>query len=71
MEPLGLTAQALASAIGVPTNRITKIVRGERAITAETAILLGRQFRTSAEFWTNLQTAYELEEARRRMPAAA
>jgi antitoxin HigA-1 len=71
MAPLGLSGRALARELGVPSNRITEIVAGERAITAETAILLGERFRTSAEFWLNLQTAHDLEEARRRMHRAA
>jgi antitoxin HigA-1 len=65
MTPLGLSGRALARELGVPSNRITEIVAGERAITAETAILLGKRFKTSAEFWLNLQTAHDLEEARR------
>jgi antitoxin HigA-1 len=71
MAPLGLSGRALARELGVPSNRITEIVAGERAITAETAILLGERFRTSAEFWLNLQTAHGLDEARRRMHRAA
>ena len=71
MEPLGLSARGLARDIGVPANRVTEIVNGERAVSAETAILLGRRLGTSAEFWLNLQIAHDLEEARRRMGAAA
>jgi addiction module HigA family antidote len=71
MTPLGLSGRALARELGVPSNRITEIVAGERAITAETAILLGKWFKTSAEFWLNLQTAHDLEEARRRTHRAA
>jgi addiction module HigA family antidote len=71
MEPLGLSARALARELGVPANRITEIINGTRAITAETALLLGRRFGTTAELWMNLQTAYALEEARLRMPALA
>jgi antitoxin HigA-1 len=70
MTPLGLSGRALARELGVPSNRITEIVAGARAITAETAILLGERFGTSAEFWLNLQTAHDLEEARRRMHLA-
>lgn len=65
MEPLGLSARALARDLDVPANRITAIMNGERAITAETAILLAGRFRTSAEFWMNLQTAFDLEAVRR------
>lgn len=71
LDPLHLSARALARDIGMPPNRITEILNGERAISAETAILLSRKFGTSAEFWLNLQMAYDLEEARRRMDAAA
>jgi addiction module HigA family antidote len=65
MEPYGLSARALARDLDVPANRITGILNGERAITAETAILLGNRFGTSAEFWMNLQTAFDLEAVRR------
>jgi addiction module HigA family antidote len=71
MVPLGLSARALARELGVPSNRITAIVAGERGVTAETAILLGERFGTSAEFWLNLQMMHELEEARRHMRRAA
>src|SRR6201998_4408104 len=67
MVPLGLSGRALARELGVPSNRITEIVAGERAITAETALLLAERFGTSAEFWINLQTAHDLEMARRRL----
>lgn len=69
MAPLGLSGRALARELGVPSNRITEIVAGTRAITAETAILLGERFGTSAEFWLNLQMAHDLEMARRRRAA--
>jgi addiction module HigA family antidote len=71
MIPLGLSGRALARELGVPSNRITEIVAGVRRITAETAILLAERFGTSAEFWLNLQTAHELEEARRHRHRAA
>ena len=69
MEPHGLSARALARELGVPANRITEIVNGTRAITAETALLLARRFGTTAELWMNLQSAHSLEEARRKLPA--
>jgi len=69
--PIGLSARALAREIGVPANRITGILHGTRAVTAETALRLARRFATSAEFWMNLQTAHDLEEAARRMDRAA
>ena len=68
--PLGLSARALARELGVASNRVTMIVAGERSITAETAILLGKRFGTSPEFWLNLQMMHDLEEARRHMRAA-
>ncbi|BCX81624.1 antitoxin HigA-1 [Methylomarinovum caldicuralii] len=66
MEPLGLSANALARAIRVPPNRITAILKGTRSITADTALRLGRYFGTTAEFWLNLQKDYELRVARRK-----
>jgi addiction module HigA family antidote len=65
MVPLGLSGRALARELGVPSNRITEVVAGERSVTAETAIMLGERFGTSAEFWLNLQMAHDLELARR------
>lgn len=72
MKPLGLSARALAAELGVPSNRVSAVVAGTRAVTAETAILLGERFGTSAEFWLNLQMMQDLEQARRkgRAPAA-
>jgi addiction module HigA family antidote len=64
MEPLGLSARALARDIDVPPNRITEILNGERAVTADTALRLGERFGTSAEMWMNLQVGYDLELAR-------
>ena len=69
LGPMGVSAYALAKAIGVPRNRVTAIVHGERAISADTALRLGRYFGTSAEFWLGLQTAYDLEVARREVGA--
>ena len=71
LVPLGLSARALARELGVPSNRITAILAGDRGVTAETAILLGERFGTSAEFWLNLQMMHELEAARRHMHRAA
>lgn len=69
MEPLGLSANALARALHVPPNRITAILNGNRAITADTALRLARYFGTSAEFWLNLQSDYDLRLARREKEA--
>jgi addiction module HigA family antidote len=63
LVPLGLSANRLAKAIGIPTNRITEIINGERRVTAETAILLGHAFDVSPEFWVNLQARYDLDAA--------
>jgi addiction module HigA family antidote len=59
--PLSLTAYALAKAIDVPQTRISEIVHERRSITADTAVRLGRFFRTSPQFWMNLQARYDLE----------
>ena len=64
MEPLGLSARAVARDLDVPANRITEIINGERAITADTALRLERRFGASAEFWMNLQSTHDLELAR-------
>ena len=71
MAPLGLSARALARDMGVPANRITEILNGERAVSAETAILLERRFGSSAKFWLNLQASHDLEVARETMGQAA
>ena len=65
MEPHGLSAGALARALGIPQNRISDIVRGRRGVTADTALRLERAFGVSAAFWLNLQSHYELETAER------
>jgi addiction module HigA family antidote len=65
LQPLRLSASAVASAIGVPRNRLTSILNGRRAITADTALRLGIFFGTSAEFWLSLQASYELKQLRR------
>jgi len=64
LAPLGLSAYALAKAIGVPRNRITGIIHRERAVTADTALRLARFFDMSPDFWLGLQMAYDLETAR-------
>ena len=64
LEPLRLSAYALARAINVPRNRITGIVHGERAVTADTALRLARFFGTSPDFWLGLQMDYDLETTR-------
>ena len=61
LEPLGLSQNEIARRIGVPPRRINEIVHGKRAITADTAIRLGKLFGMSAQFWLNLQTHFELD----------
>jgi len=63
MEPLGLTGSALAKAIDVTPMRVSQIVRGQRAITADTALRLSRYFGTRPGWWLDLQTHYDLENA--------
>ncbi len=64
---LGITQNKLAVSIGVPPRRINEIVHGKRAISADTALRLGRYFGTSAQFWLNLQTHYDLDLAEDRV----
>ena len=61
LNALGLSAAALARHLKVPTNRITQILNGRRAISGDTAIRLAHFFGTSAQFWMNLQTLYEVK----------
>ena len=56
----GMSANQLALAIRVPANRVTAILRGDRAVSAETALRLGRYFGTGPEFWLNLQSSYDI-----------
>src|SRR5512140_146326 len=60
LEALGMSAAELARQLKVPTNRITQILKGQGAITGDTALRLGHFFGTSPEFWLNLQKIYEL-----------
>jgi addiction module HigA family antidote len=69
LRELGMSAAELARRLGVPTNRITEILNGRRAITGDTALRLAHFFGTSAEFWLNLQSLYEIRVARRRLGA--
>jgi antitoxin HigA-1 len=65
LKVLGMSAAALSREIDVPVNRVTGIINGQRAITADTALRLGHWFGTSPEFWLNLQKLYELRIARK------
>ncbi len=66
LKELSLSAAALARQLKVPTNRITEILNGQRAITGDTALRLAHFFGTSAEFWLNLQKLYELRLAEKK-----
>lgn len=63
LEEIGITPTELSRQLEVPPNRISQIIRGKRAITGDTALRLGHWFRNSAEFWLNLQSAYDLRVA--------
>ncbi len=63
LAPLGMSANALAMALHVPAPRINDIVRERRGITPDTALRLARYFRTTPQFWANLQSAYDLKQA--------
>ena len=60
LEALGMSAAELGRQLKVPTNRITEIINGQRAITGDTALRLGHFFGTSPQFWLNLQSLYDL-----------
>ena len=66
LKELGMSAAELARQIGVPTNRVTEILNGRRAITGDTALRLAHFFGTTAEFWLNLQSLYELRVAQKK-----
>ena len=67
IEGFGITQNKLAVSIGVPPRRINEIVHGKRAITADTALRLAKYFGTSAQFWLNLQSQYDLDLAEDRV----
>lgn len=69
LKPLGLSATAFAKILGVPPNRISRILNGSSAVTAETSILLAKALRTSPAFWINLQSRYELQLAQDKAPS--
>lgn len=66
LEALDMSAAELARKIDVPTNRVTQILHGTRAITGDTALRLAHFFGTSAEFWLNLQSLYDLRRAQKK-----
>jgi addiction module HigA family antidote len=67
LDPLALSAGALAKRLGLPRTRIERLVKGQTAMTADSALRLARFFGNTAEFWMNLQRAFDLAEARRRI----
>ena len=67
LKPMGLSQYRVAKDISVPARRINEIVKGQRAITADTALRLGRYFKMSAQFWLNLQSQYDLEVTEERL----
>ena len=71
LVPLSITQGQLAKRMGVPLQRVNTIVKGRRAVTAETALLLSRVFRTTPEFWMNLQAAVDLWDARQKLKKAS
>ena len=71
LEEFGMTQIELSQKMGVPIQRINTIVNEKRGITAETAVLLSRVFKTSPEFWMNLQTACDLFEAQQQLREVA
>lgn len=64
LRPLGISQNKLGRDLGVPAQRINEIVRGQRSITLDTALRLAKYFRTTPQFWFNLQLHYDLEMAR-------
>jgi addiction module HigA family antidote len=63
LKDINMSANALALALRIPANRVTAIINGQRSITADTAMRLGRFFGTSAQLWMNLQAHYDLQVA--------
>ena len=63
LEELGLSANALSKAVGVPVNRVTMILNGQRGVSADTALRLARYFGMTPQLWLNLQKTWELRQA--------
>lgn len=66
LQEIGVSPTELSRQINVPTNRVTQIIHGRRGITGDTALRLGHWFGTSAQFWLNLQTAYDIRVAEKK-----
>lgn len=69
LEALGITPSELSRQINVPVNRVTQIMKGQRGITGDTALRLGHWFGSSAQFWLNLQSAYDIRLAEEQVGA--
>jgi addiction module HigA family antidote len=67
LTELGVTPTELSRQMAVPTNRVTQIIKGQRSITGDTALRLGHWFRTSPQFWLNLQSSYDIRLAETRV----
>lgn len=71
MKPSGMSQVELAQKLSVPVQRLNTLINGKRGVTAETALLLAREFKTSPEFWMNLQANFDLYYARKNLELAA
>jgi addiction module HigA family antidote len=71
LKPSGMSQVELAQKLSVPVQRINTLINGKRGITAETALLLAREFKTSPEFWMNLQAGFDLYYAQKSLGLAA
>jgi addiction module HigA family antidote len=69
LVPLGMSVNALSKALGISAARLNEIVRGERGVSADTALRLGRYFNTTPDFWLGLQLEYDLRTAKRKAGA--
>ena len=70
LKPIGMTQTTLAEKLGVPIQRVNTLINGKRGVTAETALLLAKLFETTPQFWMNLQAAWDLWSAQRKMNRA-
>jgi antitoxin HigA-1 len=71
LKPSGMSQVELAQKLSVPIQRLNTLINGKRGVTAETALLLARQFKTSPEFWMNLQASFDLYYAQKNLDIAA
>ncbi len=69
LQPLGVTQSHAAERMGIPLNRLNEIIKGKRGVSADTALRLSRVLETSAEFWLNLQTNWDLYHAQKDLAA--